>query len=60
VASLLARGDLVEKATETPREPNLLYLAWRGGHEGRALQWWLEQLRQPAMAAALMRGIDVG
>jgi DNA-binding transcriptional LysR family regulator len=60
VASLLARGELVEKATETPREPNLLYLAWRGGHEGRALQWWLEQLRQPTMAAALMRGIDVG
>jgi hypothetical protein len=57
---LLARGELVEKATETPREPNLLYLAWRGGHEGRALQWWLEQLRQPTMAAALMRGIDVG
>lgn len=59
VASLLARGELVEKATETPREPNLLYLAWRGGHEGRALQWWLDELRQPRMAQALMRGIDV-
>lgn len=58
VASLLERGDLVEKATETPREPNLLYLAWRGGHEGRALQWWLEALRQPKLAQALMRGID--
>ncbi|CAB3625374.1 LysR family transcriptional regulator [Achromobacter marplatensis] len=58
VASLLERGELVEKATETPREPNLLYLAWRGGHEGRALQWWLEALRQPKMALALMRGID--
>ncbi|WP_313621929.1 LysR substrate-binding domain-containing protein [Achromobacter sp.] len=57
-ASLLARGELVEKATETPREPNLLYLAWRGDHEGRALQWWLERLRQPQMAAALMRGVD--
>lgn len=59
VASLLERGELVEKATETPREPNLLYLAWRGGHEGRALQWWLDELRQPRMAQALMRGIDV-
>ncbi|WP_454677116.1 LysR substrate-binding domain-containing protein [Achromobacter marplatensis] len=58
VASLLERGELVEKATETPREPNLLYLAWRGGHEGRALQWWLDALRQPKMAQALMRGID--
>lgn len=58
VASLLERGDLVEKATETPREPNLLYLAWRGGHEGRALQWWLEALRQAKLAQVLMRGID--
>jgi len=58
VASLLERGELVEKATETPREPNLLYLAWRGGHKGRALQWWLDALRQPKMAQALMRGID--
>lgn len=58
VASLLERDELVEKATETPREPNLLYLAWRGGHEGRALQWWLDALRQPKMALALMRGID--
>ncbi|MGE8641410.1 MAG: LysR substrate-binding domain-containing protein [Achromobacter sp.] len=58
VASLLERGELVEKATETPREPNLLYLAWRGGHEGRALQWWLDALRQPKLAQALMRGID--
>lgn len=58
VAALLARDELVEMATETPREPNLLYLAWRGGHEGRALQWWIEQLRQPRMAAALMRGVD--
>lgn len=57
-ASLLARGELVEKATETPREPNLLYLAWRGDHEGRALQWWLDRLRQPAMANALLRGVD--
>ena len=58
VASLLARGELVEMATETPREPNLLYLAWRGDHDGRALRWWLDQLRRPRMAAALMRGID--
>ncbi|WP_313492546.1 LysR substrate-binding domain-containing protein [Achromobacter animicus] len=58
VASLLTRGELVEMATETPREPNLLYLAWRGDHDGRALRWWLDQLRQPRIAAALMRGID--
>jgi DNA-binding transcriptional LysR family regulator len=58
VASLLARGDLVEKATVDPREPNVLYVAWRGEHEGRALQWWVEQLKQPRFAKLLVRGID--
>jgi DNA-binding transcriptional LysR family regulator len=41
VASLLKRGELVEKETADPREPNVLYVAWRGDHEGRALQWWI-------------------
>ncbi|SEB11338.1 LysR family transcriptional regulator [Paraburkholderia sartisoli] len=59
VASLLARGELVEKATADPREPNVLYVAWRGDHEGRALQWWLEQLRQPRLAQRLVRGMDL-
>lgn len=58
VASLLERGELIEKATETPREPNVLYLAWRGGYDGRALQWWLDQLQLRRTADALMRGID--
>lgn len=59
VASLLERGELVEKATTDPREPNVLYVAWRGDHEGRALQWWLEQLRQPRLAQRLVRGMDL-
>jgi DNA-binding transcriptional LysR family regulator len=58
VASLLARGELVEKATVDAREPNVLYVAWRGEHEGRALQWWIEQLKQPRLAKRLVRGID--
>lgn len=58
VASLLERGDLVEKKMADPREPNTLYVAWRGDHEGRALQWWLEQLKQPRLAAALVNGVD--
>ncbi|WMD21731.1 LysR substrate-binding domain-containing protein [Achromobacter seleniivolatilans] len=58
VASLLERGELIEKSTETPREPNVLYLAWRGGYDGRALQWWLDQLQLRRTADALMRGID--
>jgi DNA-binding transcriptional LysR family regulator len=59
VASLLKRGELVEKATVDPREPNVLYVAWRGDHEGRALQWWLEQLRQPRLSKRLVQGIDL-
>jgi DNA-binding transcriptional LysR family regulator len=58
VESLLARGELVEKETADPREPNVLYVAWRGDHEGRALQWWIEQLRQPRLAKRLVDGLD--
>lgn len=58
VAGLLKRGELVEKATTDPREPNVLYVAWRGDQEGRALQWWLDQLRQPRLAKRLVQGVD--
>lgn len=58
IASLLKRGELVEKRTADPREPNTLYAAWSGAHEGRALTWWIEQLRQPRLAQRLVRGID--
>ena len=59
VAGLLQRGVLVEKTVANPREPNLLYVAWRGDHQGRALDWWLTQLRQERLAARLVQGIDV-
>ena len=59
VTSLLKNGQLVEKTTADPREPNVLYVAWRGDHEGRALQWWLEQLRQPRLAKRLVEGLDL-
>jgi DNA-binding transcriptional LysR family regulator len=58
VASLIKRGELIEKETADPREPNVLYVAWRGDHEGRALQWWIDQLRQPRLAKRLVQGID--
>ncbi|KVP86068.1 LysR family transcriptional regulator [Burkholderia ubonensis] len=58
-ATLLARGELVEMPTAEPREPNVLYVGWRGDREGRALQWWLEQLRAPRLAQRLLDGIDV-
>jgi len=59
VAALLARGDLVAKRTADPREPNILYVGWRGGSEGRALNWWLDRLRQPRLAQRLVQGLQV-
>lgn len=59
VELLLKRGDLVEKQVADPREPNVLYVGWRGNHEGRALSWWLEQLRQPRLAKRLIDGRQI-
>ncbi len=56
IAALLKRGELVERKMADPREPNVLYVAWRGDHDGRALAWWLEQLRQPRLARRLVDG----
>ncbi|MGH8037717.1 MAG: LysR family transcriptional regulator [Stenotrophomonas sp.] len=59
VAGLLANGALVEKRMADPREPNLLYVAWRGDHQGRALDWWLAQLKHDRLASRLVKGIEV-
>lgn len=59
VQLLLERGDLVEMQTTDPREPNTLYVGWQGDHQGRALEWWLEQLRQPSLAARLVQGLPI-
>jgi DNA-binding transcriptional LysR family regulator len=58
IQRLLGSGELVERRTADPREPNTLYVAWRGDNEGRATAWWLEQFRQPRLAKRLIRGID--
>lgn len=58
VASLLERGELVEMKTADPREPNTLYAAWRGDQEGRALQWWTEQMKHPRLTKRIVTGID--
>lgn len=59
VRALLARGELVEKATADAREPNVLYVAWRSDREGRALAWWLEQFKSPRLAQRLIEGLEV-
>lgn len=57
VASLLRRGELVDRPVAVPREPNRLYVGWRAG-DGRALAWWLEQLQAPRLCARLVDGMD--
>lgn len=59
VAPWLRSGALVEKAMAERREPNTLYVGWRGDHQGRALAWWVEQLRQPRLAKRLTQGVPV-
>lgn len=59
VAALLASGELVEKKTADPREPNTLYVAWRGEHGGKALAWWVERLREPRLMKRLVNGLEV-
>jgi len=59
VAALLARGELIEKRLADPREPNQLFVGWRGDHGGRALAWWLQRLGDARRADRLVRGFDI-
>ncbi|SIR08406.1 LysR family transcriptional regulator [Pseudacidovorax sp. RU35E] len=51
----LARGSLVALEIEEARPPEVFYLAWKTGAEGRALEWWRERLRRPLVPALLPR-----
>ena len=57
VARLLQDGQLIVKRTADQREPNTLYVAWRGDRPGRGLSWWLEKLKQPKLARRLVQGL---
>lgn len=57
VASLLKRGELVQKQVAVPREPNTLYVGWRAS-DGRALAWWLEKLTDARLCQRLVDGLD--
>ena len=41
----IARGLLIEKTVEEAKPDETLYLAWRTGETGIALQWWRDRLR---------------
>lgn len=42
------RGELVIKETEEPKVSQMLYLAWRTAHRGKALKWFTEKTGAPA------------
>lgn len=55
--SYIETGRLVVKKTERPQRHVPLGYAWRGAKvadQGRALQWWLQQLESPATRTALL------
>jgi len=47
-------GRLVVKAVEEPKPDETLYLAWRTGEEGAALQWWRERMRAGSPLARML------
>lgn len=54
----LAAGQLVERQLARPGSSFRLHYAWNGtpqAQAGRALQWWLAQLRSPTTRAALLQ-----
>jgi len=53
-AAEIAAGRLVERrVVEAPPDAQLL-IAWRTTHKGRALQWFLEKLENPAICTSLL------
>ena len=46
-AAAAARGELVLRKTEEPKVSQMLYLAWRTAHRGKALRWFVEQVYVP-------------
>ncbi|WP_229507619.1 LysR family transcriptional regulator [Massilia sp. Dwa41.01b] len=50
----LAAGRLVAKAVEEPKPDETLYLAWRTGEEGAALDWWKKRLQDGAVVRRML------
>jgi DNA-binding transcriptional LysR family regulator len=45
VTADIAHGVLIEKEVEEAKPDETLYLAWRTGEAGTALEWWKDRLR---------------
>ena len=48
-------GRLVARQVLEPQPDANLYIAWRTSHAGKALAWFLEKLKDPALAQVLLR-----
>jgi len=53
--SAIARGLLIEKQVEEPRQPEPLYLAWRTDDDGAGLLWWIERMKQAGIVDRLWK-----
>jgi DNA-binding transcriptional LysR family regulator len=49
----IARGLLIEKQVEEPRQSEPLYLAWRTEDDGAGLNWWIDRMKQPGLVDRL-------
>ncbi|PWF43121.1 LysR family transcriptional regulator, partial [Massilia glaciei] len=52
----LNRGLLVEKQVEEPKPDEMLYMAWRTGDDGAALQWWRSRVRETQAFERMRKG----
>ncbi len=50
----LALGRLVVKQVEEKKDAGEVFLAWPTGHKGKALQWFLDHLKDEAVIASLL------
>jgi DNA-binding transcriptional LysR family regulator len=50
----IAQGRLVAKTVEEPKPDETLYLAWRTGETGAALDWWKERLGDGAVLERML------
>ena len=46
-AAAVERGELVIRETEEPKVSQMLFLAWRTAHRGKALKWFVDQVFVP-------------
>lgn len=49
------RGELIIKQTEEPKVSQMLFLAWRTAHRGKALKWFVDQVFVPGWLDRALR-----